>query len=340
MLSISPRPACLAACLLLLTLACSSAPPAPDETVVDETVSLSYVWQPGEVFPLRFDVEFDALVSPRLEDGELEGPTDIGMTMGLDATVEILEQTDDGATWIGLGYDKLQMDMGGMVFDSSQTLDPDDPTAEAFSFVQQIINDLTFRIQLAPNGEVLDVQGIEEMVERFVADLPEEEQEMARQMVEATLESGNYESQLEYYFPRLPVQPVAVGDRWTHRWESEIPMVGESLSIEVLSQLVDIERLDDRRVARVEWRADLEDSPLADLFAGTEIDLDSFTMSTSGEYRFDVDRGRPLSQEITIYASMAAGADDDPEAIQTDMEMNFHVEMGEMGEMDEPGADS
>lgn len=335
MLSIPSRSAHLAAAgLLLVTLGCSSAPPAS----TPETVRLAYSWQPGEVIPLRFDVDLDGTVLP-LDDPEADPGTapPVAMEMGIDGTVEALENLDEGGARIAISYDGFRMHMdtpqGAISFDSSEGIDPDEPASEAFAMLALLLDNLTFDVHLAADGELLDVGGIEAMIDSLSEQVPEEARAQLRETVQATLDSGKFASQLEYYFPRLPAVAVAVGDRWSHQQEVQIPTTDSIVPTRVDSRLVEIERVDGRRVARVDWTGEVTyPEEVQDYLVEAGIERGSLTAGYEGSYSFDVDRGRLLFQEMEITGGMTmnppAEGGEPAGRHSVDMVMSYRLELG------------
>ncbi len=139
--------------LSLLALLSSCAPMASVETI-----RLRYNLQRGQTYPLRMNME--QKISQTLMGQEIA----IQQTLGLDAHYDIQDVDAQGNMTAQVTVDtlryRMESPMGTIEYDS-QKPETADPTTQIFS----ALVGAGFTMKMSPTGDVLEVSGVEEMVE-------------------------------------------------------------------------------------------------------------------------------------------------------------------------------
>ncbi|MEW6095295.1 MAG: DUF6263 family protein [bacterium] len=82
-----------------------------------------------------------------------------------------------------------------------------------------------FNIKIARDGSILEVNGIEEILDQILAQIPEEiPDEFSRKFKEEF--EKNIISAIEENYHRFPVEEMKVGDAWIEEMEHKIPFLG------------------------------------------------------------------------------------------------------------------
>lgn len=313
--SSSVRPLAVAATALLLSPAfllgraplVAAGPTAADLAPSAEApapVAFAWKWAEGDVVRYRVENTSETEISTSMFPESMS--TDMRQVMGL--SQEVTGVTADGVATLRAVYDSLEIDAEvpgqGAVSWSSEA--PDAPGAElAGPFAFLLDRPVVLRIDR--RGEVLEVEGMAELVRSLLDELAEDDEEAAAVMRPMMDELLTEESILEMTRQGLlvfPEEPLAPGDSWTREMSVEVPVIGTMTH----RQTYTLERLEgDEAVfsldGQVEMGGDgeaLELEMLAAFAETMEIDLATRRGEISGLLRFDRARGLLVRQEMTV----------------------------------------
>jgi hypothetical protein len=110
---------------------------------------------------------------------------------------------------------------------------PENPQAKMLS---RMIGQ-AFQMKMAPSGKVLEVKGMEKLLETMLKDMGPEAQ-MAAMQLKQMFSDDAYKGMMQQMAPQLPETPVAKGDTWKSDFTLKIPMMG-GLKFAITSRLAD-----------------------------------------------------------------------------------------------------
>ncbi|MGB9722517.1 MAG: DUF6263 family protein [Chloroflexia bacterium] len=191
--------------LLLLAMLSSCAPASPAEKV-----TLRYHLQKGQTYSLRMNME------QKITQSLLGQNIVVNQTLGLDMHYDVQDVDAPGnmtgRVTIGAVRYRMESPMGKIEYDSQKPT-PADPTSQVLS----ALVGASFTMKISPTGEVLEVSGIQEMVEEVLGRLDtlgasrdELMQTLGQWMDEKGLVQTTGLSTAVY-----PDHPVAVGESWS-----------------------------------------------------------------------------------------------------------------------------
>lgn len=181
----------------------------------------------GEIYRLRMLTQQD--ISQSFEGQEL----DVGQRIGYEYTYSVTAVDDSGNAWIDVLYTwvvyETETIMGKVSYDSS------DPAAEipagAEGFSALVGNG--FSMLLSPEGEVLDLEGLDELYNDML-DALEISDDVLRSQLKTLFREQFGEEAMKQQFASItayiPDEPVSVGDSWTQETEVSalLPMIVET----------------------------------------------------------------------------------------------------------------
>jgi hypothetical protein len=134
-------------------------------------------------------------------------------TSGFDITFTVTEVGDQGNAWIDAVYDWASMSTRA---GTGEIEPPDeaDPSAEGI----EELEGRGFSVQIAPNGEVLQIAGHNDLLDEVLEDLGLDDEEILLgfgQMIESLIGDDGLKAQMSDVILRCPEGPVVVGDSWT-----------------------------------------------------------------------------------------------------------------------------
>lgn len=140
-------------------------------------------------------------------------------------------ETDAGGTLLRVTYlrqaMKTESPMGSMVFDSS---DPSTSGGSPFPALGAIVGK-GFEVRLSPTGDVVEVRGVESLLQGLREAMPDD---LPAEAVEGVIASFNADSLTSEFLEAagmLPSSPVDVGDTWSNSIDTELPGVGQMTTL-------------------------------------------------------------------------------------------------------------
>jgi hypothetical protein len=217
--------------------------PSPTATPTPLPLVMRINLSQGDI--LRIRLTSDQKISQDLGEGQTQ---DIDQKIGYGYTYEVSEVDPDGNYWINAAYDWVMIEqvtpLSSFEYDSSNP--PEEIPPEAIGY--QALVGKGFQLLISPQGQTLEIDGLEAMYEAVLDDLEPLDEAVRSQMRELlNLEFGEEalmkQSNLVISYPDNPLQ---VGDIWTTTVEatSPIPMIVETTytlkSLEGNTGVVDI----------------------------------------------------------------------------------------------------
>lgn len=191
--------------LLLLALLSSCAPAVPTEKV-----SLQYRLQKGQTYFLRMNTE--QKITQVLMGQEIT----VNQTMGLDARYDIRDVDAQGNMTAQVTIDavryRMESPMGRVEYDSQKPAAAD-PTAQVFS----ALVGAGYTVKMSPTGELLEVSGLEEMLEGILGRLDAlgTSGEQLMQTLRQWFDEKSLAQETGLNTTIYPDYPVAVGESWS-----------------------------------------------------------------------------------------------------------------------------
>ena len=313
-------------------------PPAPvaDDVAVEVPVAddaglygFEWKWREGEVLRYRVSNDIDMTIAMSM----LPEPMATTMQQVMHIRQEVLEVDAEGAARVRTTYESMSLDAEvpgqGTVSWSSEDpeVDPDSPLASMTGPWAMLVDEsLTMRVDR--RGELTEIEGLDDMVERLLDDLgedPEQAEAAAamRPMLEEFLSEENMGKLTQQGLLSFPAEPLTVGDAWTEELSMEVPVLGEVAQ----SQTYTLERFEgDVAVFHISGTLSMGTGvPVPglppELAEMMDIAVETDRGDVEGTIRFDRDRGLVVRQDLTM---------------ELDLEMTM-TPKGEMAEtIDEP----
>jgi len=205
-----------------------------------------------------FRYQFTLTMDTSMKLGEMDLGTRLESTH--DMTVRVLEVNPDGSHLLGFqtgtvrGRMKMPV-MGDVEFDSSRKdqEEGENPLAQLLTKALTRLSGRGYRIKASSAGEVLEVQGIEKLMDDSLGDLPGAD--MVKRMMGDQFSEEGIRHTAESFLSHLPKAPVAVGSSWTSR--EAMPLSGRALVTELTHTLAKA----DPKAAEIEFRGSPEVKP-------------------------------------------------------------------------------
>ena len=238
---------------------------------------------------------------------------------------KVLDVADNGDATIEFTTERVHGTVaspsGVTSFDSASEEKPTDPMMRILTAQVGI----SFRFVLAPSGDVVSIEGAEEMRNAALEAMPEDQRAMAAPMFEEMFTDEAMENMLRQGFQSFPNEPVGPGDSWDRSMSMKLPMIG-TMTTAMTMTLDRLEERDGTTIAVIGWIGSTELTPDAGGgFPGT-FDLSSSAMT--GTLEFDVDRGLMLTNISSSVMQMAVSAAGQEMVMDMNMDMSFKLVEG------------
>jgi hypothetical protein len=190
-----------------------------------------------------------------------------------------------------------------MEWDSEKDKDgPGDPQSQMLS---RMLGQ-TFLTRMSPAGKVLEVKGMDKILDAMLKDAGQEAQLAATQLKEM-FSNDAQKGMMQQMAPQLPERAVGKGDTWQNDFTLKFPMMG-GLKFAITSKLADLkgdEAVIEQDI-KMEMKAEADpNNPLAGLM---EIKSAKGTATSS----FSVGRGLFLSQKTSMEMTISANGQEIP----------------------------
>lgn len=193
----------------------------------DEPVLLRWSWSEGDTARYRSVTESDATITAPL----FEEATTTHSRQVAEVTQTVVDVSADRVATLRMSYDRVELTArepsGEEVRWSSDEPLPED---EAMREVAGLLGSLagkTFTVRVDERGDVLSVEGLDDLFASMGESLEDEE---ARAMFDGVMAGMLSEDTLMELvgqgFVELPIHPVEVGDSWTRESTYTLPVVG------------------------------------------------------------------------------------------------------------------
>ncbi len=181
---------------------------------------------------------------------------------------------------LNMTYNRLQMSMDVM----GQTVNMDSNDTDSSNIASHAFKALqgqTMSVVLAPDGKVVKVEGMEEIMQRLGAD------EMQRQTIQSVLGEDAMKNLMQQSFGFYPEKPVKVGDSWTSAFTLKNPYIISGTSTYTLAKV-------EGTRAFINTVSSLKTDSTSKMTAnGIEMELD-LTGDVTGNTEVDIETGMPM----------------------------------------------
>jgi hypothetical protein len=191
-----------------------------------DPVVLKLNLQEGAVYRIR-------MLSSQNLSQSFEGQTfDIAQESGFEYTYTVTSLEPDGSAWIDVRYTRALLEIDSLF--ASEAYDSADPgpIPEGAEGIAAIVGS-GFSIRIKPDGEVLEIEGLDEMYDQMLAGMDIADPEL-RQTLEFTFQEQFGEQAMKEQIGSLlfefPEGSLTVGDSWTTIQETTamVPIVAEN----------------------------------------------------------------------------------------------------------------
>lgn len=195
--------------LSLLTLSAAAAASAQ--------TTLQYRWKQGEAVIYRTTLKTESTMSG------MAGAADVSLSQTMTQRIKLLAVAigPDGAATLHQTIEAVRVEvdtmMGKVAYDSEHPgSSVADDAAQALGRVFGGMVGATITVAFAPDGAIGRIDGVQKVYDRIAQDLPRDRSaaQMA-QTLKSVLSEESIRAALGQSFPRLPAQPVKIGDTWT-----------------------------------------------------------------------------------------------------------------------------
>jgi hypothetical protein len=188
---------------------------------------------------LQLDLEQGAVYRIRMLTTQdlsqsFEGQTfDIGQTIGFEYSYAVTSHDPDGSAWVDVTYTRaLYESETPFATDSYDSADPPGQIPEGAEGFAAVVG-TGFSMRIGADGEILEIEGLDEMVDQMLSELDLPDPEM-RQALEQTIRQQYGEQAMKDQLGSLlfdfPEGSLRVGDTWSSMQESNamLPVVAEN----------------------------------------------------------------------------------------------------------------
>ena len=219
-------------------------------------------------------------------------------TSGFDMTFTVAEVDGEGNVWFDVVYEWATSGTRAGTGDVEPP-DESDPTGEGI----EELEGRGFSVRVAPNGEVLDIEGYNELLNAVLEDLGLSDEEILLgfgQMIEALIGDDSLKVQVSDIIAEYPEGAVAVGDSWTVI--TELP----GLLAVVVETTYSLRALEDG-VATIDVDSTVNTDPAAYPVDMTLYEM-TYDLSGSGEGVILVDVDTGLTSSATVTSTLSGEA--------------------------------
>ena len=185
----------------------------PAGALAEDKVELRMRLKPDQEFRYRM------LTDQQIEQSMNDQPTTIQQNVGMGWTVNVLAVDDAGNADVKVTYhwvmSEQQGPMGSFSYDSD-THDPDLPVPPLAMGVAAMLGS-EFHATFTPSGEVTDIDGVDEMMERVIQsiEIPDGPmKDMMSDQIKSQFGEAQVKDMLSMATSVYPEHPVAVGESW------------------------------------------------------------------------------------------------------------------------------
>lgn len=215
-------------------------------------------------------------------------------------TWNVLDVAANGDATVRITTDRVQMDMDGPMGNMSIDSDSDQEQTNPQLRVATAQAGTSYTLVISSDGQIKDVQGIEEMLVRMREALSPDVAAMFDQTMGQFFTPESMKGVFQNSFGSFPAEPIDPTDTWEFTFSLSLPMLG-GMTTTTTSTL---DRIEDRgsRVAIISSTGVMQiageaDGPLAGM-----LQIDKAVMT--GNTEFDVDRGRLLKSSVSMTMEM------------------------------------
>lgn len=188
----------LAAVVLSMLGGCDSSP-APR----GEKIELKLNLKPGDKRRLTADMDLNIDAQAKRQRQK------VNMSMSFGMSFEVLDVDDEGVHTLKTTYDRVRVKISGgpqtIAYDSDSPGGGQDPMGQVFGAMVGS----TLTLKVTPDGQTLDVQGMEEMADKMADKLPPQARAGFEQQMEGMTNS------FDQMMSVLPRKPVDIRDTWS-----------------------------------------------------------------------------------------------------------------------------
>ena len=272
--------------LLLLAVAAAASPAAA------QGVTLRYRWTKGESVIYRLTSQTDTSVT----GVPGAGPMALGqnMTQVLKFTAE--EITADGVATLRQTFQSIKMQISGpagkVTYDTAEPNTNPNPMIAAMRRVLSAMAGESIVVVMAADGAVIKIDGTTKILEKISGNLPQDPgADAISNGLKAILSDDALKATLAQSFPKLPPQPVKVGDSWSGQLTLQTEIMGRIVGVSAYT-LKATEGTADAALARVAVALALKQEAVPPPTGPQNLVMTLGASKGDGEVLFEPARGR------------------------------------------------
>jgi hypothetical protein len=213
------------------------------------------------------------------------------------STRKIGERDSKGRRKVTIAFKtmKQRMDVGKVTisYDSEGAPADQDPNLSA---IFHALKDVKIVATVAPEGEVLDATGIDEVWDRLAKEAPAAAPMLEQMKKHVT--DGMIRRLIRGPADMLPAKPVALGEKWQAEVKFEMPFGGQ-MTCKHDCVLEKVQDTSSGRIAIVRFSGDQQVGEGSSIkLGGTILKILKMKFSQSGEFRLNVDTGMIASHRV------------------------------------------
>lgn len=228
----------------------------------------------------------------------------IGQDMSVTYRYRVVDVNRDGAMRLEVTYDSvvMAMDIDTPEIPAEQREAVNRELNESMLQTTKLLEGATFTVTAMPGGEIVSIEGTEELTERIFATLPNDQTgQQARDVIAGMISPETFNQSWQYMFSYLPSRPVSIGDSWERSFAMNQGMEMNATASYRLESVSDGELVISTEGTVV--GGGLGGGPLAQFEAeGIAFEL-SMDGTQSGTMRVDAQTGWVVAQRLTMDAS-------------------------------------
>jgi len=298
---------------------------------VRQDVTLRYRWTKGESVRYRFTQESTSTIS-----GLPGGMPDltIGQTTSQTFKATAQDVAADGTATVEEVVESMKMNMdspmGKMGYDSASTTTPDDPAGTMLKRLFTPMIGASFRVTVAPTGEISKVEGVSQMAEKMFGSVQLDPQmEGMLSGAKAVLSDEGMKSMFSQGFGQLPKQALKAGETWKASFTTTNPAIG-GLITSVVATLQGVEGSGADQVARISTKLTITQDPSIKVTNPMGFTIKLGETAGEGEVLFDIAKGRARRAVTRMTMPMAmsgSGPDGNPMDMRTNVKTTSTIEV-------------
>lgn len=193
----------------------------------------------------------------------------------------------DGTRKVSMEWTRMIVESSAMgqkqSYDSANEKDKDSPLKMLGGMVGAKLT-----MTMDKDNNVLKVDGIDEFWDKLTKDMGEMEKAMMSAMKEQL--TGSMTNNFDSFKEAMPNKEVAVGEKWTNKTKSEIPMLGK-VDAEVQSELKNIATKDGAKIAEISSVSEIKSDEHEVEMGPMKMKFENVEIKTNGVLLLEIESG-------------------------------------------------